>query len=97
MKIQYDAEADALHIVFLDATVTTKHLGEGIAADFDQSGRLAGLEVLDVTRRLGGRDSLRRVSVEGLGSAVTAVREKAPEPYSKTDRRVIRAPSKPKR
>jgi hypothetical protein len=27
-------------------TVTTKHLAEGIAADYDAAGRLAGLEVL---------------------------------------------------
>jgi uncharacterized protein YuzE len=96
MKIQYDAEADALHIVFLDATVTTKHLAEGIAADFDRSGRLAGLEVLDVTKRLGGRDSLGRVSLEGFGSAETAVREKAAQPYSKRERNSKPSP-KPKR
>jgi uncharacterized protein YuzE len=85
MKIQYDAEADALHIVFLEATVTTKHLGEGIAVDFDRGGRLAGLEVLDVTKRLDGRDSLCRVSLEGFGPVVAAVREKA-APYARKER-----------
>ena len=45
MKISYDAEADALSITFRDATVTTKHLAEGIAADYDSEGRLAGLEI----------------------------------------------------
>lgn len=88
MRILYDAEADALHIVFLDATVTTKHLAEGIAADYDRSGRLAGLEVLDVTKRLGGRDSLGRVSLEGFGPAAAAVREKAARPYSKKECRL---------
>ena len=47
MKISYDAEVDALSITFRDATVTTKHLAEGIAADYDSEGRLAGLEILD--------------------------------------------------
>jgi len=38
---------DALYIQFLDATVTTEHLAEGIAADYDAEGRLAGIEILD--------------------------------------------------
>ena len=32
MKIRYDAEADALSIIFRKTTVTTRHLAEGIAA-----------------------------------------------------------------
>ena len=43
MKISYDAEVDALSITFRETTVTTKHLAEGIAADYDREGRLAGL------------------------------------------------------
>jgi uncharacterized protein YuzE len=35
MKITYDAEVDALHIQFLETTVTTEHLAEGVAADYD--------------------------------------------------------------
>jgi hypothetical protein len=31
MRITYDQNVDALHIRFKEATVTTKHLGEGIA------------------------------------------------------------------
>jgi len=31
MKIIYDAEVDALYIQFLETTVTTEHLAEGIA------------------------------------------------------------------
>jgi uncharacterized protein YuzE len=47
MKLSYDPEVDALRIVFGETTVTTKHLAEGIAANYDAAGRLAGLEVLD--------------------------------------------------
>ncbi len=47
MKISYDAEVDALSITFRDTTVTTKHLAEGIAADYDGEGRRARLEILD--------------------------------------------------
>ena len=35
MKISYDSEVDALSITFRETIVTTKHLGEGIAADYD--------------------------------------------------------------
>lgn len=51
MKISYDAEVDALSITFREATVTTKHLAEGIAADYDSAGHLAGIEILDAIKR----------------------------------------------
>ena len=69
MKISYDPQVDALSIVFRETTVTTKHLAEGIAADYDSEGRLAGLEILDAVRRFGGRDTLRQVTFEGIGPA----------------------------
>ena len=68
MKISYDAEADALSITFRETTVTTKHLAEGIAADYDRDGRLAGLEILDAQKRFGGRETMREVVLEGLES-----------------------------
>ncbi|SPE43672.1 Uncharacterized conserved small protein (fragment) [Candidatus Sulfotelmatobacter sp. SbA7] len=34
---------DALYIRFKETTVTTQHLGEGIAADYDADGHLAAL------------------------------------------------------
>ena len=69
MKISYDAEVDALSITFREATVTTKHLAEGIAADYDSEGRLAGLEILDAQKRFGGREAIQQVELEGLAAA----------------------------
>ncbi|MHB8522633.1 MAG: DUF2283 domain-containing protein [Limisphaerales bacterium] len=69
MKISYDAEVDALSITFRETTVTTKPLAEGIAADYDRDGRLAGLEILDAQKRFGGRETMREVVLEGLASA----------------------------
>ncbi|UCD52885.1 MAG: DUF2283 domain-containing protein [Phycisphaerales bacterium] len=69
MKISYDSEVDALSITFREMTVTTKAPGEGIAAEYDSEGRLAGLEILDAVRRFGGEDTLRQVTFEGLGPA----------------------------
>ncbi len=39
MRITYDQEVDGLYIRFQETTVTTKHLAEGIAADYDSEGR----------------------------------------------------------
>lgn len=72
MRITYDAEVDALSIVFRETTVTTKHLAEGIAADYDAEGRLAGLEILDALKRFGDSQTLRQVVLEGIGPAVKA-------------------------
>jgi uncharacterized protein YuzE len=72
MKIRYDAEVDALCIVFRETTVTTVQLGEGIAAEYDASGRLAGLEILDAQKRFGDRDTLRQVVLEGVGPSSRA-------------------------
>ena len=71
MRITYDPEVDAMSIVFRETTVTTKHLGEGIVADVDAQGQLAGIEILDAVRRFGGRETLRQLVVEGIGPAVS--------------------------
>ena len=67
MKISYDPEVDALSIRFRETTTTTRHLAEGLAADYDAEGRLAGLEVLDVVKRFGSKETLREVILEGIG------------------------------
>jgi uncharacterized protein YuzE len=67
VKITYGSEVDALSITFRETTVTTKHLGEGIAADYDADGKLAGIEMLDAIKRFGGKETLRQVVIEGLG------------------------------
>ena len=69
MKITYDAEVDALYIQFLETTVTTEHLAEGIAADYDTSGKLAGIEILDAMKRFGDPNVLRQVILEDVGLA----------------------------
>ena len=83
MRISYDSEVDALSIVFRDTTVTTKHLAEGIAADYDCAGRLDGLEVLDAVKRFGGGETLRQVVVEGIEPAPLLLREPQQKPYGK--------------
>jgi len=69
MRITYDQEVDAPYIRFQETTVTTKHLADGIAADYDAEGRLAGIEILDAKKRLADRDVFRKVTLEDVSLA----------------------------
>lgn len=66
MRITYDSEVDALYIRFIEITVTTKHVAEGIAVDYDAEGRIAGIEILDAAKRFGSKDVFRKVTLEDL-------------------------------
>lgn len=66
MRITYDSEVDALYIRFIEATVTTKHIAEGVAIDYDSEGSIAGLEILDAVKRFGTKDVFKKVTLEDL-------------------------------
>lgn len=72
MRITYDVEVDALYIRFIEATVTTEHVAEGIAVDYAADGRIAGIEILDARKRFGDPEVLRRVVLEGIALAAPA-------------------------
>jgi len=72
MKITYDREVDALYIRFKETTVTAKHLAEGIAADYDAEGLLAGIEILDAMKRLGDPQVFRQVILEDIALGTAA-------------------------
>ena len=67
MRITYDAQVDALYIRFEEGNVTTKHVAEGIAVDYDSRGKIAGLEILDALKRFGDADTLKKVTLEDIG------------------------------
>jgi hypothetical protein len=56
-------------------------LAEGIAADYDAAGRLAGLEVLDAVRRFGDEATMQRVVLEGFAEGTSVLREKPDQEY----------------
>ena len=66
MKIIYDHEVDALYIRFKETTVTTKHVAEGIAIDYDVDGYLAGIEILDTMQRLGDSTVFKQIILEDI-------------------------------
>jgi len=67
MRITYDAEVDALYIRFIEMTVTTEHVAEGVAVDYAEDGRIAGVEFLDAQKRFGDADVFRKVVLEDIG------------------------------
>ena len=69
MRITYDAEVDALYIRFIEATVTTEHVAEGIAVDYAADGRIAGVEILDARKRFGDPEVFLRVASEDVALA----------------------------
>ncbi|KJU86813.1 hypothetical protein MBAV_000993 [Candidatus Magnetobacterium bavaricum] len=66
MTITYDPEVDALYIRFIDAPVTTEHVAEGVAIDYDSEGRIAGIEILDAVVRFGSKDVFRKITLEDI-------------------------------
>jgi uncharacterized protein YuzE len=58
MRISYDAEVDALSIVFRETTMTTRELAEGVTGEFDTEDRLVGIATLDASTRFGDRSTL---------------------------------------
>ncbi|MBE7548271.1 MAG: DUF2283 domain-containing protein [Planctomycetia bacterium] len=66
MRITYDSAVDALYIRFIETTVTTNHVAEGIAVDYDADGKIAGIEILDAVKRFGSKDVFKKVTLEDL-------------------------------
>ncbi len=75
MKIEYDAEIDALYVRLQEKYVDrTIEIEEGLNIDLDENGRLIGLEVLDATERYSLAD-LFNISTENLILEVRKVRK----------------------
>jgi uncharacterized protein YuzE len=66
MRITYDSEVDALYIRFIETSVTTQHVAEGIAVDYAADGKIAGIEILDARQRFGAQEVFRRVILEDI-------------------------------
>jgi uncharacterized protein YuzE len=54
MKVKYDPEVDVLSIVLSDAPVEESDEDKpGVILDYDKSGNVVGLEILDASKRMG--------------------------------------------
>jgi uncharacterized protein YuzE len=55
MKVKYDPEVDVLSILLSDAPVEESDENKpGAILDYDMSGDVAGLEIPDASKRMGG-------------------------------------------
>ncbi|HBI43302.1 MAG TPA: hypothetical protein DDY78_10665 [Planctomycetales bacterium] len=59
-------------VVFRDAAVTTQELAEGVAGEYDDQGRLVGLEILDAAKRFGDPSTFQQIILEGVGPVLPA-------------------------
>lgn len=76
MRITYDRDVDALYIRFIETTVTTEHVAEGIAIDYAADGRVAGIEILDASRKFGDMEVFRKVILEDIALSQPAATSK---------------------
>ena len=66
MKIEYDKQVDALYIRIQEKDVArTQEVSDDVNLDFDDKGRLIGLEVLSASKRYSSSD-IFNLSTENL-------------------------------
>lgn len=64
MRIEYDAETDALYVQLKDVKPDDNvDIAEGATVDLDDERHIVGLEILDAAERL-GLESLQNVSID---------------------------------
>jgi Uncharacterized conserved small protein len=67
MKVTYDSEVDVLHVLFSNAPIEESDEDKpGVILDYDKDGNVVGVEILDAQKRLGGRENVREVKLEGM-------------------------------
>ena len=66
MRITYDSEVDILYIRFIETTVITEHVADGVAVDYDSEGQIAGIEIMDTVKRFGTKEVFKKVTLEDI-------------------------------
>ena len=67
MKVTYDSKVDVLRVVFSNAPIEESDEDKpGVILDYDKDGNIVGVEILDAQKRLGEKENVRQVELEGM-------------------------------
>jgi uncharacterized protein YuzE len=70
MKIRYGPKVDALYIRLRDGEIEdSDEVSEGVVMDYDNDGLLMGIEILDASRVLGGREMKVELTLSDASAA----------------------------
>jgi uncharacterized protein YuzE len=59
VKVTYDASVDVLRILFSDAPIAESDEDKpGVILDYDDDGRIVGLEILDASKHVGNPNAV---------------------------------------
>ena len=67
MKVTYDSKVDVLRVLFSNAPIEESDEDKpGVILDYDKDGNIVGVEILDAQKRLGEKENVRQVELEGM-------------------------------
>jgi uncharacterized protein YuzE len=65
MRVRVDHAADAIYLNLTDRPIKdSAEVADGIVVDYDDEGRIVGIEILDASRRTNDPDALRQFCFE---------------------------------
>jgi uncharacterized protein YuzE len=65
MRVRVDQEADAVYVSLTDRTIKdSAEVADGIVVDYDDEGRIVGVEILDASRRTGDTTALTQFNLD---------------------------------
>ena len=66
MRIRYDAEVDALYIRLREGKIEeSDEIEPGLIADYDRDRKVMGIEILDASEFLGGKEMRVELALSG--------------------------------
>ena len=65
MRMRVDHAADAVHLNLTDRPIKdSEEVADGIVVDYDDEGRIVGIEILDASKRTAAPTALKQFSFE---------------------------------
>jgi uncharacterized protein YuzE len=72
MHVRVDQRADAIYVNLTDRPIQdSAEVADGIVVDYDDQGRIVGIEILDASKRTDDPDVLKQFSLELPGRSDT--------------------------